>query len=234
MTVGPSDVSFYNFPIFHSLSETAIEEMMASGEKLHFEADSPIIISNDKGLTFFVILDGMAKVTLHRLPENDISLMLLKKGDFFGEMALLENTFSRTATVMSMTELDVLVISRDAFFDLMRKHPDLALNLARGLGQRIRQMNERMLALTLPTHKKISRTLMLVACKPPLDYPDPIVLPDLTKEEWLQFCYSNETELFDSLKDMEAAGAAKWEDGKMIILNVANLKEFAVGILPKK
>jgi CRP/FNR family transcriptional regulator len=233
MSVESKDISFYNFPIFHGLSEASIQELMNSGQRLFFEPDTPIILSNDKGMTFFIILDGMAKVTLHRLPENDISLMLLKKGDFFGELALLENTFSRTATVMSMTPLEVLVVGRDEFFEIMRKHPNLALNLARGLGQRIRQMNERMLALTLPSHKKIARTLMLVACKPPLDYPDPILLPNLTHEEWLQFCYASEEELAGALTDMQAAGALTWENNQITITSVSVLKEFAVGILPK-
>lgn len=232
MSVESKDIDFCNFPIFQGLSSEAIQELIAHGQRLSYEEDMPIIVSSDKGKTFYVILEGMAKVTLHRLPENDISLILLKEGDFFGEMALLESSFSRTATVMSMSKIDVLIIERDNFFDVMRAHPDLALNLARGLGQRIRQMNERMLALTLPSNKKVSRTLMLVACKPPLDYPHPIVLPRLSFEEWKQFCYSTEEELQGCLALMEKHGALTWKDGEITITSVSKLKEFAVGLLP--
>ncbi|MBY0404447.1 MAG: cyclic nucleotide-binding domain-containing protein [Cyanobacteria bacterium] len=233
MSVEPKESGFVTFPIFYGLGEDVIQEIMLTGKRITFEPDTPIIISKDSGNTFFVILEGMGKVSLHRLPENDISLMLLKKGDFFGEMALLDNSFSRTANVVALTELDVLIFEKDGFYAIMRAYPDLALNLARGLGQRIRQMNERMVALTLSPYKKIARTLMLVAGKPPLDFPDPIVLPKLSFEEWLQFCYSNEKELLPCITEMQAAGALTWENETFTLLNISTLKEFAVGLLPQ-
>lgn len=232
MAVELKDLDPMSFPLFDGLDPKIVQDFIGIGKLAKFQTDSPIVLNEDAGHTFFIILKGLAKVTLYRGTENQISLMILKSGDFFGEVAILENHHSRTANVLAMTDVEVLGIEQNGFLEMMRKHPDLPLNLARVLGRRIRLMNERMVALTLPPYIKVARTLMLIACKPPLDYTDPIPLPELSMQEWLQFCHSNKAELVGCLAIMEKAGALKWVDGQITILNVVTLKEFAVGNLP--
>lgn len=232
MAVELNDLDLTTFPLFDGLKPHIIQEFVSVGKIAHFQADSPIVLNEDAGNTFFIILKGLAKVTLYRGTEKQISLMILKSGDFFGEVAILENHHSRTANVLAMTDVEVLGIEQNGFLEMMHKYPDLPLNLSRVLGRRIRLMNERMVALTLPPYIKVARTLMLIACKPPLDFLDPIPLPELSMQEWLQFCHSNKAELIGCLATMEKAGALKWEEGQITILNVVTLKEFAVGNLP--
>ena len=49
---------------------------------------------------------------------------MLQDGDFFGEIALLDNV-PRTATVRTRTACLLLVLSRDEFLDAMRRSPEL-------------------------------------------------------------------------------------------------------------
>lgn len=233
MAVEMKEIDFNSYPLFEGLPQQMVDDFVALGELRRLEANVQLVSMADVGQTFFLIMNGMAKVTLERGVENQISLMILREGDFFGEVAILENHQSRTANVISMTPMDVFCLDRDSFYKVMNQHPSLALSLAKGLTHRIRVMNERTVALTLPPYLKVARSLMVVAGKPSLKETNPIPLPALTIEEWTQFCHSNDAELRGCLAMMEKAGAICWgTDDQITITNVVQLKEFAVGNLP--
>jgi len=92
------------------------------------------------GREFYVILDGKASVSID---GNDVAT--LGPGDFFGEMALLDQG-PRVATVTADTAMEVAVLDPREFSTLVEEHPGVARKILKVLAHRLRE-SER-----APTH----------------------------------------------------------------------------------
>ena len=85
------------------------------------------------GVEFFVIVEGVATAT-----RNGMQLAVLRPGNFFGELALLDGG-PRTATVVADTDMHLLVFSRRDFSRLHSLAPTVAYKMLAELGARLRR-----------------------------------------------------------------------------------------------
>jgi CRP-like cAMP-binding protein len=98
-----------------------------------------IFAQGDLGTEMFIILDGNVEIVKHINDESHI-LSKLEKGDFFGEMALLEAA-PRTADAIARSETKVLVINGSQFDEMLRKNPEIAVRIIRKYSKRLREAN---------------------------------------------------------------------------------------------
>jgi CRP-like cAMP-binding protein len=98
-----------------------------------------IFAQGDLGTEMFIILEGQVEIVKHINDESHV-LSRLEKGDFFGEMALLENV-ARTADARSAGEVKVLVINGSRFDEMLRKNPEIAVRIIRKYSKRLREAN---------------------------------------------------------------------------------------------
>ena len=70
--------------------------------------------------------------------ENPDQKFYLKEGDFFGELALLNNK-PRNANVMAITYVDLYVLKRDVFEFVLSRHPELAKKIQDTAATRIKK-----------------------------------------------------------------------------------------------
>jgi hypothetical protein len=83
---------------------------------------------------FYILLTG--KATVLRCGAADVGL---SRGDFFGELALLDQA-ERTASVVADTDLWTARIPRESFFDLLDHQPTIARGLLVALAERVRRL----------------------------------------------------------------------------------------------
>ena len=94
--------------------------------QLHFEADQVIFREGDIGDYLYIIVDGEVEVFKNK-GDQELILAKLGKGEYFGEMALL-NQRSRLATVRCLTSVDVLALRKSDFGTLISNFQDLRKN----------------------------------------------------------------------------------------------------------
>jgi NTE family protein len=111
---------------------------LEAGEKLFkevsFGKDDVVIRIGDPGDVFYVVLDGELEVWDASQPPRQTGS--LKRGDYFGEMALLQGG-KRTATVTVARRAQLLAIDKPAFEDLFLKNPKAIEHFARVLSKRL-------------------------------------------------------------------------------------------------
>ena len=90
----------------------------------HFELGEAIFREGDRGDWLYVVLDGEVEVVQSVPGGGEMSLRRLGRGDCFGEIALVSDR-PRTATVRSLTSVNVLAVDRDAFQTLFASLPPL-------------------------------------------------------------------------------------------------------------
>ena len=107
-----------------------------------FSSGEMILREGDSSKDMFIIQTGKVKV-IKNMAGHDIELGTLEKGDFFGEMSLLESE-PRTASIIAETPCKVLVIQAGGLLVRLRRDPTLAFEMLQKLSNRIRKMNERL------------------------------------------------------------------------------------------
>lgn len=125
-------------------------------EKLErFAAGATIFREGEPGYEMFIIFSGKVRIfrTLGGVREE---LALLRKGDFFGEMAVLEDYPMRSATAEAVTDVEVLRLGK-ADLEAFLANPKAALGLLERLSARLRETTER---LAKATHSHIRETLL--------------------------------------------------------------------------
>ena len=119
-------------PLFGNLSRRHIKRVASLARTRRFAAGAPIVRAGDAGRTFYVLLDGSAKV--NRPGRRSVRL---EPGAFFGEMALIDDS-PRSADVVAEGEVLALTIDRSGFTKLLRAEPALSQALLRTLAARLR------------------------------------------------------------------------------------------------
>ncbi|HEY2028286.1 MAG TPA: Crp/Fnr family transcriptional regulator, partial [Myxococcales bacterium] len=112
-----------------------------------------------------VIASGKVKVVLYGETGREIILSILRKGDFFGEMSLLDRQ-PRSANVVAVEESELLCLDREAFQTHLAAHPTTSLAVLAEMSRRLRHADEVIgdLAL-LDVYARVARTVRELAQK---------------------------------------------------------------------
>jgi CRP/FNR family transcriptional regulator, cyclic AMP receptor protein len=100
-----------------------------------------------------------------------VELAFLEKGDFFGEMSVLED-LPRDASAQAVGETEVLVMSTGALLIRLRRDPTFAFELLRRLSGRVRGLNARLMAALERASPSMQRTLQASEAESMLYYPE--------------------------------------------------------------
>jgi CRP-like cAMP-binding protein len=104
-----------------------------------YAAGDVIFQQGELGTEMFIIQEGEVDIVKHINGESH-ALSHLEKGDFFGEMAVLESV-PRTADAIARTEVRALVINGARFDEMLRKNPEVAVRIIRKYSKRLREAN---------------------------------------------------------------------------------------------
>jgi NADH:ubiquinone reductase (H+-translocating) len=92
----------------------------------HFEPNETIFREGDWGDSLYIILDGEVEITRDVPGQSDVPLARLRRGECFGEMGLVRQ-MPRSATVRTVTRVNVLAMDRYTFQALFAHLPPLRL-----------------------------------------------------------------------------------------------------------
>ena len=106
---------------------------------IEFSAGDRIFSQGDLGTEMFIIQDGVVEILKH-IGGQTHTLSRLEKGDFFGEMALLE-AMPRTADAVAVTDVKVVSINGSRFDEMLRRNPEVAVRIIRKYSKRLREAN---------------------------------------------------------------------------------------------
>jgi CRP-like cAMP-binding protein len=120
-----------DLPLFAGLSPEDLDRVASWLEARHAHPDERICGEGSPGYSFFVIESGTARVT-----SDGGAARTLGPGDFFGEIALVENG-RRTATVTASSPLDFFALWGGDFRLLEREQPRVAESIRQAVADRL-------------------------------------------------------------------------------------------------
>lgn len=125
-------------PMFLALNRKALDRLERITRERSYKAGDDIVREGDEGVGFFLITRGKVDVV-----RGGTHLNTLGEGDFFGEMALLDN-HRRSATVRAVEPTTCLAMLRSDFLAELRANADIGVEMLAYMSQRLRELDERL------------------------------------------------------------------------------------------
>jgi CRP/FNR family cyclic AMP-dependent transcriptional regulator len=150
-------------PIFSELSDEDIASLAHLALRKRYPKDTVVFFENEEGDFFFTILEGRIKVTILGDDGREVILSVLGPGDFFGEMALLDNE-PRSATAIAVEESELLSLHRNDFQTVLNDNRSITSALIRVLSARLRRANHQISTLALlDVYGRVARVIVDMA-----------------------------------------------------------------------
>jgi CRP/FNR family transcriptional regulator, cyclic AMP receptor protein len=119
-------------PLFSSLSKSQLHTMAVTAKERTYKDGQTIVQQGEKGIGFYLILAGQA-----RIEKNGKAVATLGSGQYFGEMALLDDQ-PRTADVRAAGAVRCLVLSPWEFWAAVGNEPEVLRQLLKETVKRLR------------------------------------------------------------------------------------------------
>jgi len=132
-------------PAFANLAPRELKEVAAIVHKREYRSGEPVFYQGDPGLGMYIVKDGEVSIVIQGKDGNERELALFSDGDFFGELALLDES-PRSANAVCKTECTLIGFFRPDLFELIEKNTTLGikivLKLAEIVAQRLRHTDK--------------------------------------------------------------------------------------------
>ena len=118
-------------PLFERCSKSELQRVARLADELNLPAGRNLTKEGERGKEFVVLVEGRAEVR-----RKGQRLRELSAGDFLGEIALVADV-PRTATVTTLTPVDILLVTARDFRTLMQDVPSLQPKVLYALAMRL-------------------------------------------------------------------------------------------------
>lgn len=197
--------------------------LSAQATEISLERGEVLFEQGDEGDALYAILRGTLEVSFLAMSGRKLSLTLMRPGEVFGEIALFDSG-PRTATIAAAEKSRVLRVRRRDVMDQIRQHPDLAVDMIRLAGLRMRwmgsQLNEQVF---LPMPIRLARKLLhLSELKD-----DPTTRITLSQSELAEFVGATREAVSKTISTWKRDNVVEASRGGLMIQDFEALKELA-------
>jgi len=213
-------------PLFNDLAEEEIDMLCRVSKIKHYPKNTIILSEDEPGDTLYIILAGRVKVVLWWEDGRELLLSILKQGDFFGEMSLLDDE-PRSANVIALEDTEAISMQRKDFINQVKSHPILLLKIVKELCRRLRNMDKKIGTLAfLDVYGRVAQLLMQLAKSRGVSTKYGIVISNMpTHREIAAALGSSREAVSRVLSDMRKRGQIS-TSGRELILHEKLIKSY--------
>jgi CRP/FNR family transcriptional regulator, cyclic AMP receptor protein len=146
-------------PLFSCLDSAEFEEVQRRIVEKRFHKNQGVLLEEDTASYIYVVYGGKVRVVHLGSDGSERILAVHKRGDIFGEMALLDSK-TAPATVIAMEEADIGLLSKETFDKLFLKNEKVLLQLVAILCRRLREAQLVLKAIALPDAEQRLRSIL--------------------------------------------------------------------------
>jgi CRP-like cAMP-binding protein len=193
------------FPLLSTANPQTLEWLINIAVEHEYPAGRAVLMEDAWGNAVYFLVSGWVKVRRTN-GDDSVAIAILGKGDFFGEMAVLDES-PRSTDVIALSPVKLLTVSRERFIQILFKDSQLHHRMLQLMVRRVRQINIRLQMRTSPPAVKLAHTLVSLADNYGQDTPQGkeilyIPLKDLAEV--------SEISIDETTKIMEKLNEKKW------------------------
>ncbi|GAB1543178.1 Crp/Fnr family transcriptional regulator [Scytonema sp. NUACC21] len=146
------------FPLMSTANPQTIEWLLSVAIDHEYPAGRAVLMEDAWGNALYFLVSGWVKVR-RTIGEDSVAIAILGRGDFFGEMAILDES-PRSTDVIALSPVKLLSVSRERFIQILFKDPQLHHRMLQLMVRRLRQINVRLQMRSSPPAVKLAHTLV--------------------------------------------------------------------------
>lgn len=205
-------------------ASVALKEMMADLARTRsLKAGEVLFEHGDEGDTFYAVVDGALEFSILSADGRKLSLDVMHPGALFGEIALFDPG-PRTATVIALGPARLLAVANADMIAAIERSPDLAIDMLRLAGQRMRWMGFQLSEqVFLPLPARLARKVLHLSAH--LDGTEPML--SLSQADLAEFAGASREAVSKIISRWGKSGIVRPSRGGLRLLNRAALQDLA-------
>ncbi len=191
------------------------------------KAGEIIFCEFEPGDAFYLIQSGKVKI-VKIIGDVEKTIDILNAGEFFGEMALLEQA-ARTATALAQTDVKLLEFNQQNFEILMQGNPQIVLNILKIFSKRVYDQKRRFMILKLDeVPARVADVFLMLDenGKVPDDPADMTRTFQVTSEDIAHWAGITVAKCNEVLNSFQSQRRLEIHQGKMVVKNIADFQRF--------
>ena len=150
-------------PVFKSLSDNYLSRIAKDFIVFQVKKGETVFYQSDSSTDLYIVLDGTVRASLLNQDGQELVLAAFDKGDFFGEMSLLDGK-PRSATMIVAEDSILGMLKREKFLSAVKNDPMIAIDLISALVQRLRMADDMIESLAfLDVSQRLMKLLLQIA-----------------------------------------------------------------------
>ena len=215
-------------PLFAGLAPRELEALAGLTRSRALAPREELFHKGDTGNHVYAVVEGTLKVVTTSEAGDDVVFNLVTAGEVIGEIAALCQA-ERTATLVALTDCELLALDRRDLFAFLRAHPDASLELMVVLARRVRSLSELVedtLFLNLPV--RLAKKLVAFAGSHGERVPGGVRIGlKLSQEEWGDLVGATRESINKQMRAWTDQGTIRVDHGFVVILRMEALEELA-------
>lgn len=206
--------TFEQVYLFQDLDAADLQQLAQRATLKRFPRHSVLVNEGDDTDSLYIIQSGKIKIYLSDDEGKELVLSILGPGDYFGEIALLDES-PRSASAMALDECKVYVLGKSQFEAFLKQDTAICLRVMRGLTRRLRELtnNARDLAL-MDVYGRIVKTLYHLAVE---EDGHQVIKDKFTHKDLAAMVGSSREMVSRILKELSRGGYITIEKDRLII-----------------
>jgi CRP-like cAMP-binding protein len=214
-----------NHPLFCEFTPPILERISTYIKRRSVPKGTTIFEKGDAGVGLIGVVSGSVKISVTSADGRDIVLNIIRPGEVFGEIALLDGR-ARTANAAAMSDCELIVIERREFIPFLRSEPDVTLKLMEILCSRLRKTSEQVQDMTfLNLSTRLAKTLLRLTANAGSSKPAARVA--ITQREISQIVGRSRESTNKQLRAWARRGWIRLERGSVTVLKTDKLAGLA-------
>jgi CRP/FNR family cyclic AMP-dependent transcriptional regulator len=210
--------SLRTIPLFSRVTESDLASIASLLIERRIAKHKTIVEEGLTGDYMYVISSGRVKVTKLSGDGREKILEMLGPGDFFGEMALLDDD-PRSASVKALSDLKIYALSRGDFLHLLKGSSDLCLAVITELTKRLRAVDEQASSLSFQGVKERTVGLLTRLAKDECGSEGRLSTQPLTHQQIADMIGTSRETVTRAIKGLKASGWLE-QNGKRYLVRV--------------
>lgn len=215
-----------NFPFFEHLDHEELDYISSLFTERCYDKGVNIFFEGDEGNELFIIKSGVVKIYRQEY-TREVILSIFRDGDFFGEMALLQNERVRSASAKTLDKSTVYALKKEDFSTLLKSNPETSQKILEAVLNRLRSANELITDLTiLDARVRIARMLLRLVEQYGIQTKEGMLIDlKLTHQQMADMTGTVRETVTKSLLDLQHQGLIRIDQRKIMVCKLEDLKK---------
>ena len=140
-------------PVFSQVKTEELREVAAIAREREYASGEKVVTEGEPGDSLFLVKSGSVRIT-KLVGKEEVTLATLPQASIFGEMVLFEDA-PRSANAYAAENSLLMILQKSELIHVIKLYPDIAIQLFKVMGARLRSANDKVRELSEQLEKKV-------------------------------------------------------------------------------